>query len=245
MTRKRTVWEELNQFDIRIVMVFAIACVVIITYQYYGRPLFDFLLRYIAGIGGQTHSLYKSMAWHLGSFLMLFAVPLSAMGLVDRFTSRKYSPFKYTFTLGDYKTGLKLVALFVSVTVSIHVLLTLFGVIPEGIYPSCKSPLIRQYLLVFLLFELTQCLYMFGFEYFFRGFLVIEAEALFGNNALAVTLLPYIMIKFGKPPVEIYTAILVGIALAYMTIRTRSFVYAALSHFLLAAIVDVISLIWK
>lgn len=240
MTWKASAREELNRFDARIVMVFAITCVVIVSYQYFSRLPLDLLLERLAG-GKGTRSYYQSISWHLGSFFMLFVVPLAAMGLLNRFSLRKLSPLRYTFALGDYKAGLKLVLLFVGVAISIHLMLVLLGVIPPDGYPACKSRLIRESVLFFILFEFSQCLYMLSFEYFFRGFALIEAEAVFGDNALAVTLLPYIMIKLGKPPVEIYTAILVGIALAYMTIRTRSFWYAALSHCLLATMVDVMA----
>ncbi|MBI5895518.1 MAG: CPBP family intramembrane metalloprotease, partial [Desulfobacterales bacterium] len=178
-------------------------------------------------------SLYKYVFSHAGSFLVLFVVPLLFLVILNRFSSDRFSPLKYTFTLGDFRLGWKLVVLFVGICFAFHVALA-----PSGIYPVCKSGLIRQSIAFFLLFEFFQCLYMIGFEYFFRGYILIEASRIFGPNALAITLLPYIIMKFGKPPFEIYTAILVGLALGYMTIRTRSFWYAAGAHALLATMVD-------
>ncbi|MDA8139957.1 MAG: CPBP family intramembrane metalloprotease [Desulfobacteraceae bacterium] len=239
MSWKQSFRREIAKFDGRIVVTFMLACMVIITYQYYFQSPIDYFQSLVRKVSADEALLYQSMAWHLGSFFMLMIVPITSMGIMNRFSARKFSPYKYTFKLGDYKTGIKLALLFAVITVGIHLLLVAFGVIVADIYPACKSQLIRRYFLVFVLFECSQCLYMTGFEYFFRGFLLIEAQAVFGNNALAITLLPYIIIKFGKPPVEIYTAIIVGLVLGYMTIRTRSFWYAALAHSLLATAVDV------
>ncbi len=241
MNWRQTVRAETARFDARIVSAFTMACVVIVTYFYYFRSPMNLLPHSMGRITMDRLALYRYFAWHGGAFIILFIAPFLSMTIINHFSSRKYSPISYTFNLGDYKTGAILTLLFTSVTVSIHYILVLAGFISPEYYPMCKSPLIEKYFLVFFLFETFQFVYIISFEYFFRGFILFESAKIFGNNALVVTLLPYIMIKFGKPPIEIYTAILVGLALSYMTLKTRSFWYAAIAHGLLATIVDVLS----
>lgn len=230
----RSLGQEMGRFDGRLIIVTAFSCALIVSYHYYFQSPIDFFRPYLRHAGPDALGLYKFLLSHAGTFLLLFVLPLIFLTGLDRLSSDSFSPLKYTFTLGDFRLGWKLVVVFVGVCFAFHVAFA-----PPGIYPLCKSGLIRQSILLFLLFEGFQCLYMIGFEYFFRGFLLIESSRIFGPNAIVVTLLPYILIKIGKPPFEIYTAILVGLALAYMTLRTRSFWYAAMAHGLLAATVDV------
>ncbi len=241
MNWRQVVKAEVAQFDARIVSIFMIACIVIVTYFYYFRSPMNLLPESMGRVTMDKLALYRYLAWHTGAFIILFIVPFLSMSIINHFSSRKYSPFSYTFTLGDFKTGALLSLLFVIVTVSIHYILVIAGLINSDYYPMCKSPLIEKYFLIFLLFEVFQFIYVISFEYFFRGFILLESAKIFGNNAIVVTLLPYIMIKFGKPPIEIYTAIIVGIALGYMTLKSRSFWYAAVAHGLLSTIVDVLS----
>jgi membrane protease YdiL (CAAX protease family) len=230
----RTARQEIARFDGRWVAVVAFSCALIVTHQYYFHAPIDFFRSFLHGINPEAVALYKFLLSHAATFLLLFVVPLLFLTLMNRWSADDFSPLKYTFTLGDFRLGWKLVLLFVAVCFAFHAAFA-----PAGVYPACQSHLIRQSIFYFVLFEFFQCLYMVGFEYFFRGFVLIEASRIFGANALAITLLPYIIMKFGKPPFEIYTAILVGLALAYMTLRTRSFWYAAGAHALLATVVDV------
>ncbi|MBI5061952.1 MAG: CPBP family intramembrane metalloprotease [Desulfatitalea sp.] len=179
----RSVGLETARFDGRFIIVTAFSCALIVSYHYYFQAPIDFFHPFLRNSTAEALSLYKYVFSHAGSFLVLFVVPLLFLVILNRFSSDRFSPLKYTFTLGDFRLGWKLV-------------------------------------------------------YFFRGYILIEASRIFGPNALAITLLPYIIMKFGKPPFEIYTAILVGLALGYMTIRTRSFWYAAGAHALLATMVD-------
>jgi membrane protease YdiL (CAAX protease family) len=230
----RTVRQELAHFDGRWIMVVAFSCALIVSHQYFFHAPIDFFRSCLRHANPEAATLYKFLFSHAATFLLLFIVPLLFLTFVNRWSADDFSPLKYTFTLGDFRVGWKLVVLFAGVCFGFHVAFA-----PAGIYPLCKSGLVQQSIFYFLLFELFQCLYMVGFEYFFRGYILIEASRIFGPNALAITLLPYIIMKFGKPPFEIYTAILVGLALGYMTLRTRSFWYAAASHALLATVVDV------
>ncbi len=230
----RTARQEIARFDGRWIVVVAFSCALIVTHQYYFHAPIDFFRACLRQLDPEAVGFYKFLFSHAATFVLLFVVPLLFLTLLNRWSADDFSPLKYTFTLGDFRLGWKLVLLFVAVCFAFHVAFA-----PAGIYPLCRSSLIRQSIFYFLLFEFFQCLYMVGFEYFFRGFILIEASRIFGANAVAITLLPYIVMKFGKPPFEIYTAILVGLVLGYMTLRTRSFWYAAGSHALLATVVDV------
>lgn len=248
MTLVRTVKEDLKSIDLRLLGVCAFACLLIVSYRYYiAAPILK--LGYIDQLFGNAERnhilLYRHMTWHFSSLIFMLLLPFGVMVLINRFSGRKLSPAGYTFSLGDIGTGLKLVSLFVSIFVGILLLLAIFKPSHFDPYPMCHSNLILSDIRFFVLFQLGQCFYMFGFEYFFRGFVLFEAERVFGFNAIGFTLIPYIIIKIGRGPLEIYTAILVGIFLAYTALKARSYIYPALAHSAIAVANDVITLVIK
>lgn len=225
-----------------------LSCLVVVTYAYYvdGAVFKRHITRKIFPQAPYDQLLlYKYLAWHLGTLLMLFAVPLGVLTLFDRFTATKLAPLRYTFTLGDWRAGMKLLGGFMLVVTVIFLLIAAVKPAHFSGYPLCRSSLILHYTTIFLVFQFGQFLYFIGFEYFFRGFLLIETERCYGYNALAITLLPYIIMKFGRAPIEIYTAIPIGLAFGYMTLRTKSFWYTVMAHTYLALINDAISIYVK
>lgn len=85
-------------------------------------------------------------------------------------------------------------------------------------------------------------MYFIGLEYIFRGHLLFESERIMGYNAVVITLLPYMIMKLGKPPMETFTAIFVAIAFGYITLRTGSFWYSVFAHSSMAFICDLFAI---
>src|SRR4051812_46902218 len=81
-----------------------------------------------------------------------------------------------------------------------------------------------------------------GLEFFFRGFLVHGLVPRFGFIAIFVMVLPYNMIHYGKPLPEALAAIVGGLVLGVLAIRTRSIWWGAALHISIAGTIDVLSL---
>ena len=65
-----------------------------------------------------------------------------------------------------------------------------------------------------------------------------------GKMAVIVPLIPYVMIHFGKPFPETLGAIVAGLVLGTMALRSRSIVPGILVHFSIAIGMDLLSL-WQ
>ena len=91
-------------------------------------------------------------------------------------------------------------------------------------------------------FQLFYGLQFLGVEAFFRGFMLFGLERRLGWYAIGVMVIPYTMIHFGKPAPETFAAILAGIALGYLALRSRSFLYGAALHWAVAITMDVMVL---
>ncbi|HEU4536005.1 MAG TPA: CPBP family intramembrane glutamic endopeptidase, partial [Polyangiaceae bacterium] len=64
-------------------------------------------------------------------------------------------------------------------------------------------------------------------EFFFRGFLLHGCRRRFGPYAIFVMVVPYCMIHYGKPYLEANGAVLAGVVLGTLAMKTRS-IYAGL-----------------
>jgi membrane protease YdiL (CAAX protease family) len=79
-------------------------------------------------------------------------------------------------------------------------------------------------------------------EIFFRGFLIHGLVPRFGAMAILVMVIPYTMIHFVKPPAEALAAIVGGVVMGTLSLRTRSIWWGVGLHCGVAAVMDVASL---
>ncbi len=94
----------------------------------------------------------------------------------------------------------------------------------------------------FLLWEAMYFAQFFALEMFFRGFWVAALKKSFGSGAIFAMALPYCMIHYGKPYLEAVGAIIAGIALGSLSIRTKSIYQGFLVHITVAALMDWLAL---
>ncbi|OUS26696.1 hypothetical protein A9Q99_15830 [Gammaproteobacteria bacterium 45_16_T64] len=95
-------------------------------------------------------------------------------------------------------------------------------------------------------FVLWECIYMSQFvavEFFFRGFLVNALKPRLGSLSIVVMCLPYLMIHFPKPWLESTGAILFGLFLGILALRSRSIWGGVLVHITIALTMDVAALL--
>jgi membrane protease YdiL (CAAX protease family) len=82
-------------------------------------------------------------------------------------------------------------------------------------------------------------------EWFFRGFMVHGVKPILGYAAVPLMVIPYFLIHLQKPPLEAAGAILAGMALGTLVLKTRTIWWGAALHVAVALTMDVASLIQK
>ena len=75
-------------------------------------------------------------------------------------------------------------------------------------------------------------------EFFFRGFLLFTLARYIGAYAIFVMVIPYTMIHFSKPLLETCGAIITGIALGTLALRTKSIYGGIIIHIAIAWSMD-------
>jgi membrane protease YdiL (CAAX protease family) len=82
----------------------------------------------------------------------------------------------------------------------------------------------------------------FALEVFFRGFLLGALRRSFGSGAIFAMAAPYCMIHYGKPFLEANGAIVAGIALGSLSMKTKSIYQGFFVHITVAALMDWLAL---
>lgn len=94
----------------------------------------------------------------------------------------------------------------------------------------------------FLVWEAMYFGQFFALEMFFRGFWLGVLRKSFGSGAIFVMAVPYCMIHYGKPYLEAVGAIIAGIALGSLSMKTKSIYQGFLVHITVAILMDWLSL---
>lgn len=94
----------------------------------------------------------------------------------------------------------------------------------------------------FWIWQVMYLVQFFALEFFFRGFMVHGLKKRFGYFAVLFMVIPYCMIHFGKPMPESFSAILAGLALGFLSLKTNSILPGVLLHYGVAISMDLLAL---
>lgn len=144
----------------------------------------------------------------------------------------------YGLGFGNVRLGLKMCALFYLLYVPCFAVLLLnagFQKYYAGVahaYPTWFAFFAAQVpALIFLAFRT---------EFLFRGFILFGIKKDYGPYAgMLVQLIPYVMVHAGKAPLEAIGSLPVGLALAYLAVRTGSIWYGLFLHGSIALLFNV------
>jgi membrane protease YdiL (CAAX protease family) len=133
-------------------------------------------------------------------------------------------------------------------------LLLFLAVLPLVAAAALRPDFLRTYpfyglagrsLFDFLCWEAIYALQFVSLEFFFRGFLPHTLKRDLGAHAIFVAVVPYCMIHFSKPLPEALGAIVAGIVLGTLSLRTGSILGGAMLHVAVAVTMDVLALAQK
>jgi membrane protease YdiL (CAAX protease family) len=95
----------------------------------------------------------------------------------------------------------------------------------------------------FVGWEILYAAQFFALEFFFRGFWLRAMKTAMGSQAIFAMVVPYCMIHFQKPFLECLAAIVAGIVLGTLAMKTRSIWSGFLIHVSVAVSMDVAALL--
>ena len=144
-------------------------------------------------------------------------VPLAAGLLLFR-----EKPWDYGIRFGRWKSSIILTAVCLATMALI-------------LYAAGKMPEFRSYYhrdaIDWSELLLNTALYMFAWEFLFRGYMLFGLEKSIGKGAIFVQAIPFVLLHLGKPFLETLFCIPGGFILGYVAYRTRSFLPCFIIHF--------------
>ena len=177
--------------------------------------------------------LLEYLYWFVGDFFTFFVLGI----LIIKFGFKeKLSDFG--LRLGDFKVGLKISLVFLFVMI---ILIWFVSATPSFAekYPHLSSA--KSDWNTLFIYEAGMLLYMFAWEFIWRGFMLFGLEKKFGGYAVLMQMIPFVILHNGKPFLETFGAIFGGIALGILALRTRSIYYCVLTHIGVMFSIDLIS----
>jgi len=177
--------------------------------------------------------LIEYLYWFVGDFITFFILPLLIIRLI---LSEKLSD--YGIRIGDYKIGFKISSIFLAIMLSLVWFVSsseTFG----NVYPHLNSA--RNSWNVFIIYEIGLFIYMIAWEFVWRGFMLFGLYEKFGLYSLFIQMVPFVILHNGKPILETFGAILAGLALGILALRTKSILYCVIVHMSVMFSIDLIS----
>lgn len=167
----------------------------------------------------------------------LFWLPMLSILLILR-----QEPTAFGFGLGDLRWGMRRAGLLFAV------------VLPFLVYAS-RLPQFQAYYPIqkwaeysfrdFAYYELTYGMYLFCWEFFFRGFLLFGLSRSLGVVSVFVQAVAFGIMHLGKPQPEVLASFVTGIVLGLVALRSKSFVSTFAVHWAAALTFDVLIILAK
>jgi membrane protease YdiL (CAAX protease family) len=177
--------------------------------------------------------LIEYLYWFVGDFITLFILPV----LLIRFTLKEKST-NYGLRTGDYKAGFRIVLIFLAIMLPIVWFASASDSF-SNVYPHLNSA--RNSWNVFIIYEIGLLIYMIAWEFIWRGYMLFGLYEKFGFYAIFIQMIPFVILHNGKPMLETFGAILAGLALGVLALRTKSIFYCVFAHMSIMFSIDLIS----
>lgn len=223
----------LQGWDRQATVILLASALLLTLHRYYSRRRF-FQLHFAEYFGNAPLAeSYPYYYWFLTTALTLLLVP----ALVAKFGTRARLN-DYGIRLGNQKLGWR-------VTLTAWILMFQVVILAVIVYPPflTKYPLckvVANSWQTFLPYQLAYGVYMFSWEFFFRGFMLFGLEKRFGNYSILIQTIPFAVMHYSKPLPEALGSIVAGVLLGVLALETRSFIYGAAIHWLVAMTMDIV-----
>ncbi len=231
----RRLWGIIKDLDKKVIIIFlSIAVLQTISYYYTSRLFFrHYLFQYFQS--NPDVFLLEYYYWFIGDFFTLFVLPV----LLIKFLLKE-NVSDYGISLGDYRAGLKITFIFLMIMLPVIWIVSSLSEFSRT-YPHLASA--RDSWGTFFLFEVGILVYMFAWEFIWRGFVLFGLKKQFGYYAVLIQMIPFLILHNGKPAPETFGAIIAGIALGILALRTKSIFYCIITHMSVMFIIDLISVL--
>jgi len=214
---------ELKNLDKKVLTIFLSSIILLTISWYFSTP--DFF--------SQNFTFHKSFSfpyadltsfiyWFFLDTILFFIIP----SLIIKFIFHEKLK-NYGINLQNINIGLTFTILAILIFIPIIYFLSKSENFVEY-FPLMQNA--KEDLLVFIIYEFVFIVFIFAWEFFFRGFMLFGLEKSFGIYSIFIQMIPFVILHNGKPFIETFASIFGGVILGYLALRTRSIFYGFLIH---------------
>ncbi len=186
---------------------------------------------------GLLHDQHWIFEWHVSTVAYLFVVPVTVL-----ICTRSGAPGDFGLRWGIARIWGPYLALYFVVVAPVLLMASRIPSV-QSYYPQYGQVRVEPRLWAPLI--LSYGCYFFAWEFFFRGFLLFALARRFGAYAIVFQTVPFCLMHLGKPQVEVWAAVVAGLALGLMAYRGKSFLPCAFLHWLCAMEVELLATFWR
>lgn len=181
--------------------------------------------------------LYRALYWASVIIFFYCVLPAACIKWVFR---DKFSDYGTSF-----QGALKYYRLYIGMLIVMVPLVIYFSATDSFLkmYPFYKVAPGDSLFPKFFIWEIFYFMQFVALEFFFRGFILHGTKHRFGFYAIFFMTVPYCMIHFGKPMPETIAAIIAGVVLGYMSLKSRNIWMGVFVHCSVAFMMDISALI--
>jgi uncharacterized protein len=235
-----------GKFDKETAVILIWSAIALAMVRYYGDPVFVSGVLRDRGFDSwakslslwQAESRLNNLCWWVCTILFSYLfVPLLIVRLLFR---KKISDYGFRLK-GAFKDGwLYLVMLAIMLPLVVFFSKTASF---QARYPFYKPGIDEPLWPNFWTWELLYFAQFIAVEFFFRGFMTLGLRKKFGYYSIFIMTIPYCMIHFGKPMPETIGAIIAGIILGTLSMKSRSVFMGVFIHYSIAISMDLFAMI--
>ncbi len=174
--------------------------------------------------------------WHVSTVVALFVIPAIVLILM------RGAPGDFGLRWGIARIWGPYLALYFVVVAPVLLMASRIPSV-QSYYPQYGQVRVEPRLWAPLI--LSYGCYFFAWEFFFRGFLLFALARRFGAYAIVFQTVPFCLMHLDKPQVEVWAAVVAGLALGLMAYRGKSFLPCAFLHWLCAMEVELLATFWR
>lgn len=106
----------------------------------------------------------------------------------------------------------------------------------QSVYPRLDAADTSMEL--YFLFEGFYLVKWIAWEFFFRGFMLFAFQKDFLRSSVLISTIPFTLMHYGKPELEMASAMIAGLVLCFIALRSKSIWPGVLLHWLVASTMD-------
>lgn len=211
----------------------ALATIAMVLYEYHGggAHMPEWFLRASMDLFDVPHRAFHAHLWsHASAVVLLMLVPLAACFVIEGWTPRDLG-FRLRGAGKETLVVLVLWAAMIPIVWLVHDTPSFASTYPR-FRPAAHD--VRLY----LLYEGFYFVKWVAWEFFFRGFMLFGFGKDFLHRSVLVSTIPFTIMHFGKPELETMGALIAGLVLCYIALRSKSIWPGVLLHWLVASTMD-------